>query len=209
VATVPADAFGEAAIERGLRDLTWVSSCAVGHERVVEAFLRRGTVIPMKLFTIFTSDERAIQHVAGDRPRIDEVVRRLKDRVELGVRVSLASRPARPARSASRAASGARYLRAKKALHDASVELGSRAQARVNEVFEALASQSDESVRRPIVESGGGARVLLDAAYLVPAGRARRFGSTVRALARRFAGEGYDITVTGPWPAYNFVGARA
>jgi gas vesicle protein GvpL/GvpF len=210
VSSVPSDAFGESAIERGLKDLTWVSANAVGHERVVEAFLGRGTVVPMKLLTIFSNDDRAVEHILQQRRDIDRVIEQLKDRVELGVRVVLAA-PAAPRASVplSGSASGASYLRAKKAQHDRSVELGARAQERVQQIFETLAAESADAVRRPIVEVRPGAgRVLLDAAYLVPERRTRRFESTVRALAKRYAGEGYEIATTGPWPAYNFIGER-
>lgn len=207
VSTVPLAQFGEAAIARGLKDLTWVSACAVGHERVVERLLGRGTVVPMKLFTIFSSDARAIEHLARERRSIEPLVRRLRGRVELGVRVSLAA-PAPRARAAPRVAGGAAYLRAKQTLHAASAELRSRARDRVEGVFDALAGESAESRRRPVVQAEAGGRVLLDAAYLVSAARLRRFQSTARALAKTLADEGYRLTLTGPWPAYNFIEDR-
>ena len=46
---------------------------------------------------------------------------------------------------------------------------------------------------------------LLDAAFLVPAPRRTRFKATARKLAAAGARSGTEITVTGPWPAYNFV----
>lgn len=209
VSSVPLDAFGEAAIARGFRDLTWVSECAVGHERVVERFLGRGTVVPMKLFTIFTSDARALEHIGRERGAIDRLVRRLKDRVEVGVRVSF--RPALVTAPASRRAlSGAEYLRAKRSVREATVELSARAQARVEEIFETCARLASESTRRPVLETpSGGGRVLLDAAYLVPVKAIAGFRTGVRALARQLASEGYHIALTGPWPAYNFIGPRA
>src|SRR5262245_44202443 len=53
VADAPLARFGEAAIERGLADLNWVSRAAVAHERVIESFVGADAVLPMKLFTIF------------------------------------------------------------------------------------------------------------------------------------------------------------
>jgi Gas vesicle synthesis protein GvpL/GvpF len=208
VSSVPADEYGEAAIARGLKDLTWVSACAVGHERVVERFLDRGTVVPMKLFTIFTSDERAVEHVARERATIDDLVERLAGRVEMGVRVTLTAKRGSGVR-ADRAESGAAYLRAKQALREQSIELSRHAQDKVEHAFETLAAAATESLRRPVVDaSAGGGRVLLDAAYLVPSRREKRFRSAVRTLARMLSAEGYEVNVTGPWPPYNFIGAR-
>src|SRR5437899_2842018 len=59
VADAPLSRYGSEPIEQHLRDLGWVSSCAVAHERVIEHFARHGTVIPMKLFTLFPGAKRA------------------------------------------------------------------------------------------------------------------------------------------------------
>src|ERR1700692_1738594 len=55
VADAPLDRYGEDAINRGLSDLDWVARAAVAHEAVVESFIGARAVLPMKLFTIFTS----------------------------------------------------------------------------------------------------------------------------------------------------------
>jgi hypothetical protein len=50
--------FSEDALRRGLQDLNgWVRR-AMAHEAVVERFLVRAALLPMQLFTLFTSDER-------------------------------------------------------------------------------------------------------------------------------------------------------
>jgi hypothetical protein len=46
---------------------------------------------------------------------------------------------------------------------------------------------------------------LLDAAFLVPTGKRARFQAAARRLAQACARAGADLTLTGPWPAYNFV----
>ena len=62
VADVPLDRYGPEALEASLRDMHWVADAAVAHEAVVEHFSRqaKSTVIPMKLFTMFSTAERAI-----------------------------------------------------------------------------------------------------------------------------------------------------
>ena len=68
-ASVPLDVYGTDALEPRLRDLDWVSQAAVAHDAVVDHLSRgRGTtVIPMKLFTMFSSIDRAIAELAGRR----------------------------------------------------------------------------------------------------------------------------------------------
>src|SRR5260370_33353773 len=126
VADAPLDRYGEAAINRGLGDLDWVSRAAIAHEAVVESFIAESAVLPMKLFTIFTSDERAVAYVHGERRRIRAAATRVANQHEWGVRVILdrasavlartpAERAAGPSTSASAAASGIAYLTREKA----------------------------------------------------------------------------------------------
>ena len=52
-----------AALESALQDMKWVGTVAMAHEQVVEQFSRqRGcTVVPMKLFTMFSTEKRAVE----------------------------------------------------------------------------------------------------------------------------------------------------
>src|SRR5262249_8325731 len=94
VADAPLDRYGESAINRGLADLEWVSRAAVAHEAVVEAFIGEPAVLPMKLFTIFMSDERVLDHVRSDRQHVATMIKRVANHQEWGVRVRLDRRPA-------------------------------------------------------------------------------------------------------------------
>src|SRR4029077_9340735 len=90
VSDVPLEVYGPSRLEPQLRDLDWVSSIAVAHEAVVEHFSRsRGaTVVPMTLFTMFSSIEKALDDVAGRRGPLDRVLRRIAGCEEWGVRVT-------------------------------------------------------------------------------------------------------------------------
>jgi hypothetical protein len=211
-AAAPLAHYGAAPIERRLRDLDWVSACAVAHEAVVEHAARAGTVIPMKLFTLFASDARALAHITSIRARLDTLFRRLAGRQEWGVRVAvdeararrLADATARKATSGLTA--GKRFLALKMRQQEAARQLRSRGREEVEAVFAALAKHADDTRRRPPAEAEGARRLLLDAAFLVPAKAASRFRSTARSAGPRLGRLGYELTLSGPWPAYNFVG---
>ena len=117
VGDAPLPRYGEASIARGLRDLAWVSRCAVAHEKAVEAWLGARAVVPMKLFTIFESDERALAYVSRERGKLDRVIQRVAGRCEWGIRMRQSSVPARGQR-VSRVASGTGYLAEKKRVQD-------------------------------------------------------------------------------------------
>jgi len=209
-ADAPLERYGEKPIEQGLRDLAWVSSVAVPHEAVVEHVAKSGTVVPMKLFTLFRSDTRALEHVAKRRKRIDRLVERIEGREEWGLRVLLdetaALRRARDeAQAVAPGAPGAAFLLRKKKEHDLAREVIEHARDRADGLFELLAVQADDARRRPPPPGEVGKRVLLDAAFLLQRKKAKAFQTKVRAEAKKLADRDYQLTLTGPWPAYTFV----
>jgi gas vesicle protein GvpL/GvpF len=208
VADVPLERYGPAPLEASLRDMQWVADVAVAHEAVVEHFSRqtKTAVIPMKLFTMFSTTERAVQETRSRRRDLDPVFKRIACCEEWGVRITRAV-PALPRRKAGaeRASSGAAFLAAKKQARDDAQEAVRAAGALAAGAFEALAAVARDARRRDDAPEGAAAPPLLDAAFLVPANRRARFRSLARRLAAGSAKAGAQMTLTGPWPAYNFV----
>jgi gas vesicle protein GvpL/GvpF len=210
VASVNAREYGEAVINRRLSDLEWVSRAAMAHEAVLESLAGYATVLPMKLFTIFTSDERALDDVARRRARLEAIVKRVAGHDEFGIRVVLDRRRAVRKRSvltsdrASR--SGVAYLRRKKAQRETAIELAAHARDTVADLYERLARRARLARRRAAselpVENGP---LLLDAAFLVARAKARAFRDQVARETRALAKHGYGVSLTGPWPPYTFV----
>ncbi len=205
VADAPLSRYSEASIQRGLHDLKWLSRCAVAHEAVVEYCLRARAVVPMKLFTIFESDFRALAEIGRKRQQLDRSMRRVAGRREWGVRIRAVpgSGAVRPVREVT---TGASYLAAKKQARDATRELAARGQSRMNRAFAALAALAADAQRHPPPAGGEQkTRLLLDAAFLVETRGIARFRAATRHLARDLGRDGYGVEVTGPWPPYNFI----
>ena len=218
VSSVPSGGYDEAALAAGLQDLDWVGGRAMVHEAVVEHFLGAPAVLPMQLFTLFTSDQRALAHVARDRRRIDAILARLEGQVEWGVRLSFDEAAVRDAverqhgaggaRRDRAAVSGAAYLARKRDLLD--VARGQLAAARTgaDRLYRTLARAAADARRRTATEQAvPGSRLLLDAAFLVPARAAKAFRTLLRREARALEASGIMASMTGPWPAYNFIDA--
>ncbi len=213
VSRVPASAYGEEALERGLQQLAWVSERALAHEAVIEHFLGSAAVLPMQLFALFTTEARAVDHVVGDRRRISRILSRIAGRAEWGVRLTWdpAAEGDTPGRQGSRrtrsaALTGAAYLARKRDLRDttrARLQQGRAGGARLYRAAKAAAA--DARRRTEIEQAASGSRVLLDAAFLVPAGRARGFRAIVQRHARALTESGVTVALSGPWPAYNFI----
>jgi gas vesicle protein GvpL/GvpF len=207
-ADAPLPQYGAGTIQEHLQDLSWVSDRALAHEAVVEHFGRTGTVVPMKLFTLFASDGRALEHIRSDLGRLDRILSRIAGCQEWGVRVrfdearsrEMAADEAR--REAGRQSAGTAFLLRKKLEQDASRNLLGRLREEMDEVFSDLAGQASEARRRePVAPSP----LLLDGAFLVRTGRAAGFEQAVDRWAGRLAESACEVTLTGPWPAYNFL----
>jgi hypothetical protein len=160
-ADAPLQQYGGAPIERGLRDLDWVALRGAAHARVVEHFARRRTTLPMKLFTLFTEDARALADVGAGRAAHPARARSRRGRQEWGVRVRLDAQLARrtlrrrPAGNADGAQAGTRFLMRKKHERDAAQALVHEGRAAVASAFETLAGLAEASRRRPRRRAGG------------------------------------------------------
>jgi Gas vesicle synthesis protein GvpL/GvpF len=211
VADAPLSRYGSAPLEARLRDLDWVAACAAAHEAVVEFAARTATTIPLKLFTLFNSDARAVEHIQRMRGTIDRVIGQIAGRQEWGVRIRLDEGKARRRRleSARKAttgvSSGTRFLVLKKEQQQAVREALARGREDVEAAFESLAGVADDARRRPPDAIEGAARLVLDAAFLLTPTRLARFKKVARTTATRLSRHGYELTLSGPWPPYNFV----
>ena len=215
VSHVPAAQYSEQEVARGLQDLEWLGRLAMAHEAVVEHFLRAPAVLPMQLCTLFTSDERAVAHVSGDRRRIERVLTRVERHVEWGVRVSLEGRTSPPPHAVARRSggrlravpeSGAAYLtRKRETLASDRARLG-RARIEGDRLYRAMARLATASRRMTATEqAAASSRLLVDAAFLVPVAEVSRFRAAVRKKSRELGTVGLAVTATGPWPPYNFI----
>ena len=215
VQSVRASEYGEEALADGLQNLDWVGPRAIAHERVIESFLASPALLPMQLFTLFTSDARVIEHVRADRRRISRILKRIEKKVEFGLRLTLAD-PKGPRGTATKRTtssagltgprSGTAYLARKRDILDVNRSRLVEARKTANRLYRAMGKQAAACQRRTSLERAApGSRLLLDAAFLVATAKSRAFKFAVRQHTRELRGSGVEVSLTGPWPAYNFI----
>lgn len=206
VQSVPDAQYGEEALARGLQNLDWVGPRAIAHERVIESFLSAAALLPMQLFTMFTSDERVAEHVRLDRGRIVRILKRVEKKVEWGLRLTFNEQSMREKAARKSARSGTEFLARKRDILDVNRARLAAARKTADSVFKSMTRQAAAAQRRTSLERAApGSRLLLDAAFLVAADKSRAFKSVIRQHARELRGAGVDVSLTGPWPAYNFI----
>lgn len=160
----------------------------VVHERVVEALMAQGPILPMRFGTMLEDAGTLADAVAARHDALTQALARVRGRVELGLRVLDTREPA--VRSAAR--TGRDYL-----LERAAEQR--RADEATNAIHAPLRSLAASSVVRHRPAPGA----VMAAAYLLDVDRVPEF----RARANRLAGRHGElhVVVTGPWPAYSFV----
>ena len=206
VQSVPESDYSETALARGLQNLDWVGPRAIAHERVIESFLSSRALLPMPLFTLFTSDDRAVQHVQSDGARIRRLLTRVEGKVEWGLRLTFDEKAARTEVSNRRVTSGTEFLARKRDVLAISRARLKEVQTAADRVHKSMSRLATAARRRTSLERAApGSRLLLDAAFLIPAGKSGAFRSAVRQQTRGLKAAGIAVSLTGPWPAYNFI----
>jgi hypothetical protein len=92
---------------------------------------------------------------------------------------------------------------------DQDQDLTARVQEATTQIHESLRALASEGVLVPLQRpeaSGRRTEMVLNGAYLVEDAAQERFREQVDALQAQFAPLGLVLELTGPWPAYNFVG---
>lgn len=206
-ADVPLAIYGSPVLDSRLRDLDWVARAALAHEGVVEHLAqRRGTsVIPAKLFTMFSTIEKALADVSERRTSLDRVMKRIAGCEEWGIRITRQLPVAKPV-APGRTTSGTAFLSARKAARDAVAHARSEAAAAAGDSFTRLSRIARDATQREKRAEPGTNPPILEAAFLVPVKARARFKAEAARCAKLCAKAGAELTLTGPWPAYNFIG---
>lgn len=195
--------FERAVVERR-DDLTWLTTVAREHHRVVDAVGRRRVVAPLALGTVYWDDERVRAVLDADRDRFLGVLDRLAGHAEFGVKAYAVPGNQAAGPAAERHRSGVEYLQARRrALRDdreATDQVGRAAEG----VHDAVGGLAVDTRTRPLQDaalSGVTEPMVLNRTYLVPTERYDEFAA---AVARAGTDPRLRVELTGPWVPYSF-----
>lgn len=218
VSSVSPDTFDDAAMAERVKDFEWVGNKVRAHDQIIKRAMEAGPVIPLRFGTVVRSEDDVLQLLGGHREELAGALERLDGKREWGVKVrARASELARRAKSSSddestETGTGRTYLLERTRGDRARAEVRAAVRECVQEVHAKLAEIAEETsllpLSRPITPDGGDdeAELVLNGAYLVADAQTKRFDCLVTTLSERFAPQGFSFELTGPWPAYNFVG---
>jgi hypothetical protein len=219
VSSLDSEVYGEGRLEARLKDLAWVGARGVRHETVVTWFADHTTIVPSRLFTLYTSPEALRGEAASRSEVIAEGLRRFRDVREWDLKVSydrarvvehlseMSEEAAAQEAEIGNASPGKRYLLERKREAD----LTRQTIAAVRRVAEELLgdlSELAEDVRALDVPAGeeGELPVVLAAALLVKRDRAERLEALANPARESLGRRGVHVSLTGPWAPYRFIG---
>ncbi|HVG75095.1 MAG TPA: GvpL/GvpF family gas vesicle protein [Thermoleophilaceae bacterium] len=220
VSPVPLAEFGAGPLRDNLNDLAWLERVAREHETVLEGVLSESTIVPLRLCTIYTSEDNVRDMLEEEHDSLARAIEVLAGRQEWGAKVLADDeRLAEEARSRSaetaaledelsaRTGGGAYMLRRRLERHirDAVDALGTELAEQVHAQLQDWASDAVVLAPQNPELSGHEGRMLLNGAYLVEAKRVDGLRELVAELEERHSALGVSIQLTGPWPPYNFV----
>jgi hypothetical protein len=202
VADAPLDRFGGEPLQQEMQDIEAISRHAVAHAAVIEFFFRRAPVIPLKLFTLFSSDERARAHVRSRLKPLTRMFATLRGLEEWGVRIIAGEVEAEAARTLD---SGRDYLQVKKRLHEQTVAPPRATKRAIDGALRSLGRLASKTRKETFPPPGRGRPYVTGASFLVTAKRREAWKKHASALAKTLAADGHRLEMSGPWPPYHFV----
>ncbi|MEU0951300.1 GvpL/GvpF family gas vesicle protein [Streptomyces niveus] len=215
VSSVPHDAFGTDGLRAQMEDIKQLEVLARTHHCVVEAAYESGTVLPMRLATVYLDDARVTDMLVERAVEFGDLLSRLEGHVELGVKVYADPREAAAASEAATTATapgepavtspGRAYLRQRREqrrnhrdAYQAAGAVAAEVTARVGATVRARLAHRPQ---QGDLAQGAGENIANDA-YLVEASRVAEFHTALAGLADDVPG--VRVEITGPWAPYSF-----
>jgi hypothetical protein len=214
---VDQEQFSQEAVDRRASDLEWLGAIGYRHQGVVSDIMKSTAVVPLRAFTLFSSEESLRRYIEENRETLARTLDRLDGKQEWTLRIefdperwmeALSTRV--PAlrdleKEIAAAASGKGFL-LKKKLADERKRASRAAEEQV--VSEIERAVLDKLQCETVAET----RQQRDGAFPQINVLLNRDEETVlielhQNLNDRYSGEGVALSVSGPWPPYTFAHA--
>lgn len=214
---VPAAVYAESAIEPRLEDLGWVAEQGLAHERVVAWFVDHAQILPVPLFTLYSSTPALMQAAVGRAAQIDAQLRRLRDLREWDLKVGyradrlaehageLSDQVRRLDREIESAAPGRRFLLERKRAELVKDSTALLARERARSLLDGLSRTARQARILPIPETRQELPIVLHAALLVDVADEARLADEVARQAALLDDIGVSVQYSGPWAPYRFL----
>ncbi len=214
VTPVPLGEFSQEAVDRRAGDLEWLGAIGYRHQGVIIELMKEGDVLPLRAFSLFSSDTMLGRYLEENAGRLGNVLQRLAGKREWTLRVEFDPEPwnvalgrrvsslAELTREIEIAGAGKSFLLRKK-LDEEKKRVSRQAEEQVvseieSSIVEKLACQTVAESR----QQRGGAFPQLN--VLINRDEESLLQDLQLELTGRYQGDGVSIALSGPWPPYTF-----
>jgi len=185
------------------------------HMSVIQRVMQEYTVLPLRFCTIFKGDDGLRRTLARIYDESKAELGRLKDKVEVGVKVlwhpKVASEHIRKTsdrvkeleKDMEGKTPGIAYLLKIKLDEAMKDELNRRSEDYSRTIYEELKSHTVDSRESRLV-----GHMILNGAFLLNKNQIENFKGATERLNRKYESYGLEFIFSGPWPPYNFVTIR-
>lgn len=211
---VDAADFSQGMIDARAKDVEWLGGIGYRHQSVMNSLMRGGTIVPLRAFTLFASEESLRRHLETERERLLKLLERLDGKQEWTLRIEFDPqlwsdalvRRVGSLRALSDeiagAAAGKAFLLRKK-LDDEKKAASREAEQEVvaeveRDVLAKLACDTVAETRQQ--RSGAFPQINV----LIERDEEARLEELRDDLTQCYASEGVTLALTGPWPPYTF-----
>ncbi|MHB0970395.1 MAG: GvpL/GvpF family gas vesicle protein [Thermoanaerobaculia bacterium] len=211
---VDGDDFSQEEIDRRAGDLDWLGAIGFRHQDVVANLAGCGTIVPLRAFTLFSSEEKLREYLEAHATSLKAILCRLDGKDEWTMRIGFASEEwlhAIESRSATlreiatemeKAPPGRAFLLKRKLEETKKLAAEEAENALVAEIGNAVPAElADERLLEGRGDRKGSDPQLT---LLVKRSQKDRLRALHESLSTRYAKEGVSLTLTGPWPPYSF-----
>lgn len=214
--TVSDEEFSQESIDRKAGDLEWLGAVGYRHQAVVSDVMNAAAIVPLRAFTLFSSEDALRAYLREHRPMLSAALDRLDGKQEWTLRIEL-----EPVRWSAALNSRVESLRALQ--HDIDAAPPGKAfllrkklddeRKRVSRAAEeALLTEIEQKVVGVLrCETVAESRERRDGAFpeinvLINRDEDAILQELHEQLASHYEQEGVTLALSGPWPPYTFAG---
>ena len=211
---VDEDAFSQETIDARSKDLEWLGAIGYRHQSVMAALMRGGTIIPLRAFSLFRSEESVREHLRSQRKELAALLTRLEGKQEWTMRIEFdpekwnASLVHRVdtlrvlAGDIESSTAGKAFLLQKK-LEEQKKRVSREAEeSMVAEIEQTILTKLDCLVVSESRQARSGAFPQIN--VLVERDEEAQLEELRDTLTAQYSEDGVSVALTGPWPPYTF-----
>lgn len=212
-------AFSQESIDRRAADLEWLGAIGYRHQDVVSDLMKKTAIVPLRAFTLFSSEEALRRYLQEQGELLSNVLQRLDGKQEWTLRVEL-----EPSRWSAAVAARVESLRDLQREIDSAPpgkafllrkKLDDERKRSSKAAEQALVAEIETRVLEKLrCETVSETRERRDGAFpqinvLINRDEESILQELHAELSSRYESEGVTLGLTGPWPPYTFSGTMS